>query len=243
MFTGTCKLSIHKVYREDGARQVHGENSFAFIWRYLQLFPLFLLAHRTDSLTEGYFNFGLKFNPYTNNLAKLLQDEFGDAFEITTAGLAGERTVDMKIRLRAMLEIFKLKGISFSICILLAGTNDIGTYGVDSETIWGNFVELYQILEDHNIAIIPVTIPQSAFHMDWYVAKRNYLNDRIKLWNSPKFPSVPIFDLEQLIPFSKESGYWDDSLHLNASGYDLMGDLIFSSIKQFLKDFINRKDI
>jgi lysophospholipase L1-like esterase len=191
-----------------------------------------------DSLTEGYHNWGLKLNPYSKTLSKLLDEEFGEVIEIVTAGIAGERTGDMKTRLRAILEIAKSKGQAFTFCLLLAGTNDIGTYGTTNEAIWQNFEELYQILFDYNIIVIPMTIPQSAFTMDWYLAKRTYLNDRIKAWNATKQAGVPLVDVEQLIPYSKDSGYWDDSLHLNARGYDLLGEHVFAAIKQYLKDFL-----
>lgn len=191
-----------------------------------------------DSLTEGYYNWGTKFNPYTETLDKLLKEEFGDIFEITTAGVAGERTGQMKTRLRAMIEIFRAKGVSFLLCIFLGGTNDIGTYGMSGSSIWDNFEEIYRMLEEYNIVIVPITIPQSAFDMDWYLSKRTYLNDQIKTRHRERHPNVPVIDLEALIPFSKESGYWDDSLHLNHRGYDLMGEHVFSSLKSFLANII-----
>jgi len=135
---------------------------------------------------------------------------------------------------RRLLKRFK-QGKKFSFVILLGGTNDIGGYS-PSFHIWNTLEKLYKHIEKESAIVIPMTIPEAYWKDADYIKKRSELNTKIRERATQK--QVPCVDIEKLIPFSKETGLWDDNLHFSPTGYDTLGTHIFESIKDYLTEFL-----
>jgi len=131
-----------------------------------------------DSLTEGWHQFGTKFNPYSSRLQMLLDDAFPNKFNIVNMGLAGEMTFDMDRRLKEILNMATNNNFRYSHVIILGGTNDLGR--VSATDIFTNLTTLYNHVETHGAKIICITIPQSYFTTAFYVQKRTEVNRDIK---------------------------------------------------------------
>jgi len=58
-----------------------------------------------DSLTEGYYYFGLKLHPYTNKLSQLLKENGKTDVQVYNFGVSGESTEEMERRLPKILAI------------------------------------------------------------------------------------------------------------------------------------------
>lgn len=191
-----------------------------------------------DSLTAGFLSYA-DFHPYSFKLLELLSADFPNhTFKITQGGIPGETTYQMKNRLIHSLQYFRdIKGKKFDFVIILGGTNDLGT--ASEEEIFNNLKYMYKLCANEYAAkVVGVTIPESAFgHIEKIVVKRVNVNKKIREYFSLENSSdgkVSFVDIEQHLPYSKESGIWFDSLHFNRKGYDEMGIHIFNTLKSFI---------
>jgi len=213
-----------------------------------------------DSLTEGWYNSGLKTNPYSNRLKELLDLEFPGKFDITCMGIAGEKTKEMELRLSETLKYATDKNIHYSHVIILGGTNDLPKYS--EHEIFNNLCNMYNMVEALNSKVIALTIPQAYFTTEWYVKKREEVNKKIKdkgrernfvvvdietaipyekIKDKGRERNFVVVDKETAIPYGTKNELWDDSLHFSKKGYDRMGELIFQEIKSELTAFLGDK--
>jgi len=81
-----------------------------------------------DSLTKGYYNFGLKYHPYSIKINKLLEENNFN-YEVIDSGINGEGTVSMLDRIKTFFEVSENSqemAFKFSLVIIYAGANDLG---------------------------------------------------------------------------------------------------------------------
>ena len=120
-----------------------------------------------DSLTKGYYNYGMKYHPYSTTLAKLLQSQGSVEVrikeglylltkqKIETAGVNGEVTSRMLERLPE-----ELLDKHFDVVIILGGTNDLGW--VTQETIAKIIKKLHEMAHKAGSKSLMVTIPSAV---------------------------------------------------------------------------------
>jgi len=189
-----------------------------------------------DSLTEGWYDGGYKFHPYTLKLAKLFETEFPGVFEFCNEGVSGETTSEMEMRLPKVLSKITASGLIVSHVIILGGTNDLATE--EPHVIIDNLEKLYKIVHSEKANVIAMTVPDAFFKDIPYVAKRKAVNDWIK---SQK--NFPVIDLETRIPYpeKKRSEYWDDYLHFSQLGYDKIAEILLEETKEYFREFVSKK--
>jgi len=182
-----------------------------------------------DSLTEGFYNWGMKFHPYSNKLKDLLDME--GFYGIDQFGISGETTRSMVSRLK---ELFDSSQYKYSFVIILGGTNDLGEKKPDK--IVANLKSLYTQCIDHGALPIAVTIPEMSqeLQLKWLTPCRNTVNEQLKAFCTEK--NIPVVDLATKIPYASLSDsdrkkYWDDGIHFTPAGYDKFATIIHEVLK------------
>ena len=200
-----------------------------------------------DSLTEGYHRFGFAFHPYSNELKRCIDENYGDRGKnvcVKECGLSGEFTDHMIPRLRSLLDHSSGESVYNVVCIL-AGTNDLSSDD-SAEEIFNRLSELYSLVFAHheNTVLVTITIPEALFLDFDYVERRSSINSFIKDHaSSMNERKVICLDLEKEIPYrvnkEKDSELWDDALHMTPAGYDKFGGLIFRSLESTLEEIFS----
>ena len=196
-----------------------------------------------DSLTEGWYNNGFKFHPYTLRLQELFKD-LGNCWksvEILNKGISGEVVYpEMVARLP---KILKNEG-PFDFAIILGGTNDLADLSnAKKADLSKNIEHLHELAHKEGIKTCAVTIPETAFDIlpfaAEYVKYREEVNNSIRDFVTNHQEMVHLCDIASKLPMygvseSERAKYWDDELHFTPQGYDRMAELIFEDIKNFI---------
>lgn len=174
-----------------------------------------------DSLTAA----GLYQNQITASL--------GSAWDIVNFGIPGNTTVDITNRLDSVIN-----GDSNTV-IVWAGINDI-VQGNSLELITGSLQNIYTLIKNSGSNVVALTISPFSGSVNWTSGKQavwNGVNNwilntainvdyKIDLIPKLEFPSGSL-----MISSSYNSG---DFLHLNATGYSVVGNTICQSSSYFL---------
>jgi lysophospholipase L1-like esterase len=189
-----------------------------------------------DSLTKGYYNFGLKYHPYSIKMNKLFLENNID-YNVIDSGVNGEVTKTMLERIKTFFEkenfIFE-----FSHVIIFAGTNDLGS--VSSDKIAENILNLHKYVLEKGVKSVLITLPENECDSmyDFYSEKRKKVNEILRR-EAENIQNLAVCDLDKLIKYnsinkSERKKYWDDHLHFTAEGYDLIGENIFNTVKNLI---------
>ncbi|KAG2497736.1 hypothetical protein HYH03_004470 [Edaphochlamys debaryana] len=190
-----------------------------------------------DSLTEGYYNGGMGFHPYSQKLTELF-GQAGVDVKVHQHGVSGECVVGgMGDRLPLVLQQTELEGKRYEWAVVLGGINDLG-YGATARRTYGGLKELYGMCHAHGARVLALTCLQTAWTKPGEVDERSKLNDLIR--DAPKeMPYVKVADLEAALPYPSDSdkegqACWDDGLHLTPKGYDVIAQVVFDALKDSL---------
>ncbi|GLC37015.1 hypothetical protein PLESTB_001401400 [Pleodorina starrii] len=194
-----------------------------------------------DSLTEGYYNYGIHFHPYSNKLEELLNSN-GYSAKVHERGNSGERVMGgMERRLPQLLHQFERNGIRLNWVIVLGGTNDLG-YGADPNSVYAGLQSLYAACHSHGARVLALTVLQNAGSNGDLIDDRTRLNDLIRGTPAGGQDYVTVLDVERQLPYprSREDAQalalWDDMLHLTPAGYDALGQIVYDTLKGMLKE-------
>ena len=195
-----------------------------------------------DSLTEGYYDMGREFHPFTEQLGQLLRKNGYGSIGIVNRGISGEKTDQMIERLQNTLRYSPVK---YDFVSILGGTNDLGYAAETVESIYSRLETLYNAVLSTKAKLIVVTIPVTSFDKETpdYQQKKNEINARILRFYEEKKGSgrVELIDLYHLIPYDESAGdgqgssLWDDELHLSPAGYDKLGEFVYEKLLLLLK--------
>jgi lysophospholipase L1-like esterase len=192
-----------------------------------------------DSLTKGYYNFGLKYHPYSIKMNKLLEEN-NYFYKVIDSGVNGEGTTKMLERIQTFFEGDDSQDLTdkFSLVIIYAGTNDLGSMSYDK--IAENIIKLHKYVIAKGVPTVLVTLPQNQCDLmyDFYGDKRHNTNEILRE-AAKNIENLTICDLDSLIKYksmnkSDRKKYWDDHLHYSPEGYDLIGEYLFDSIRKLL---------
>jgi acyl-CoA thioesterase-1 len=179
-----------------------------------------------DSLTVG-FRSPTREDPYPTNApyGQFLQERLKERALVTISGVCGEQTSDMAGRFAHDLLAHKPWAT-----VILGGTNDLGWH-VPAEEIFRNLRAMYMQASERGIQVTAVTVP-SIRGDDAYIQGRVELNTLIVAYC--EMHSIPCVDL---FTATAEPGtgrlaepYSNDGLHLTASGYGLLADLLYRQV-------------
>lgn len=193
------------------------------------------------SLTEGFYNGGYSFHPYSNKLESNIDDRFKEVgipkqCIIHQHGKSGEFTDHMIPRLHGILS--KAADYPYKLVCILAGTNDLSRDHEKSSDVTMRLRQLYDMVLNHHekTFLVAITIPQSQCVAENYVNKRSAINEDIRNFCQTTERAICV-DFEKIIPYFEDSSQlkrnrvlWDDPLHMTPVGYDSLADLIYQHI-------------
>lgn len=194
-----------------------------------------------DSLTVGYCNNGLDFEPYGRTMANVLGLS-GIACEVSICGLSGLTAEDMVIQKnsavvrdiadcnhvgKGLAKILEDEEQLPDLVLILVGTNDIGLVGHTSATaehILGHTQRLHEMCHQLGIPTVALTAPSSFYPPQRRVQRQ--LAALLAEWARVEPWVVAHADCEELAPRQAAAGrFWDpDELHLSAAGQRALGE-------------------
>eukprot|EP00877_Chromochloris_zofingiensis_P006408 jgi/Chrzof1/201/Cz01g06250.t1 len=207
-----------------------------------------------DSLTEGYYNRGRGFHPYTNKLHSLLQSNLapGCKVHVNEQGVSGERVLDsMQYRLAEHLK--KTSSMHspkpYDWVLILAGINDLWQSGPDAQAtaVIKGLVNMYETAAQHGAQVLSMSVMGIIGEPPHMVEQRIKLNDMLRQYAADNNTTVHFFDLASKIAVPASQGddaehKRDDEVHMTPKGYDLMGELIFDGLKPHIGAWLQPED-
>ena len=196
-----------------------------------------------DSLTAGYYQYGLAYHPYAKHLEELFAEKNSSVI-IDQKGLSGERAVPTMVR--RLENILEKNAASYKCILILGGTNDIvsplSAHDIFNQGLKVMYDTVLQCTPNTSKLVI-MTVPQIALFPPGHEheRKRETLNGMIRNYanNENKQKRMCLVDLDKAIPFhtmnnTERDLIWDDGVHLTPAGYDRMATTIFDTLTKEL---------
>lgn len=230
-------------------RRIHRKSRVAYKSVTLSAFPkpfnqFTMTAHLRilcfgDSLTEGYSQYGTRFDPYSRTMKRVLEEKLkGQEIEVLTDGQSGDLVTagSFKGRVGRRYEQQSTRRPLYDWVILLGGTNDLG-WGKPVFDIHDALTAVSDIPLENGAKVLMCTVPECGAKSEDLDQKRNSLNAFIK---SDMRDEVYIFDLKEKIPYhsmdeEERKLIWDDGLHLTSKGYERMGEMIAERLVEIIE--------
>ncbi|KAI0018435.1 SGNH hydrolase [Xylariomycetidae sp. FL0641] len=193
-----------------------------------------------DSLTAGF----PAANPYAHRLRAALEEALPDLRDhggvvCVVEGRPGDR-VDVGGGggfARRCRQAWKQTQEPFDWTIVLGGTNDLG-FGTPVDQIIESLKQIWDIPLSKGGKVLALTIPETKHHQPNLIAKRDEINQAIKVYEKPGFYA---FDLHAALPYhalppAQRPVYWNmDGVHLTAAGYDAMGEHVAGALARIVR--------
>ena len=203
-----------------------------------------------DSLTDGASVTTNGFSRYTDELARLLQNDPSlSRLGVVNMGIGATALYyyggEIAGTVRANRDVFPIPGVKY--CVLFMGVNDIGASHEDiSQNIINEYKSVIERCRKNGIKIFGCTITPfkgNAYYSELHEKIRLEVN-RFVLSDDSGFDGV--IDLAATVASKDDSAQlerkyvsvWNDFLHFNDDGYKLIGQTVFNHIK----DFIDREE-
>ncbi|KAI0206254.1 GDSL-like Lipase/Acylhydrolase [Astrocystis sublimbata] len=176
-------------------------------------------------------------HPYAERLAQKIEEAFpGRRVECEVEGLPGDLVTNSHFTKR-MEASWKRADHPYDWTIVLGGTNDLG-WGRPADQIIEGLKRAWDIPLAKGSKVLSLTIPETKRKFSQVIERRNEVNDAIRNHKRDNFFH---FDLFKELPYhdmapEDRGRYWDmDGLHLQAAGYDVMGEKIGDGLVRILR--------
>ncbi|KAI1180648.1 GDSL-like Lipase/Acylhydrolase [Nemania sp. FL0916] len=186
-----------------------------------------------DSLTSGY----PVDHPYAERLAQKIREAFpGRRLKCEDEGMPGDLVTTGQFVSRMQMS-WSLARHPYDWTIVLGGTNDLG-WGRPADAVIEALKGVWDIPLSKGGKVLALTIPETARKFSTIIERRDEVNEFIKTYEKENFFH---FDLHKELPYHAMSPedrakYWNpDGLHLQAAGYDLMGEKIADALIRILR--------
>ncbi|CEJ55729.1 hypothetical protein PMG11_01967 [Penicillium brasilianum] len=180
-----------------------------------------------DSLTAGWYKYGLEYHPYAKKLHECLQAAFPTTdIMIEVDGVPGDLVTSPPGSFLSRIQ-GRCATKKYDWVIVLGGTNDLG-YGNGPDKIYSALQESWNVVLATGGKVLALTVPECAAESAILDQRRAQLNSAILAHQAERFYA---FDLKSQIPYRAATQtfrdeIFDDGLHLTPAGYDLMGSLV-----------------
>ena len=200
-----------------------------------------------NSLTDGYPGYS-NYNGYGADtqscyqyrIRELMQRDLdaqpaikGAGIEFINRGICGEITEQIKKRFYPELIHHSLDklGKKPDIIIIIGGTNDLG-WGIDTNAIVGNIIDMHNSCKVEGIVSLGATIPPTRFEYDSnYNSRKMSINKELRRFFSSN--EIMFADLYAKMGDASNNGNLKpaldagDGLHFSVTGYKRMGEVIY----------------
>ena len=215
-----------------------------------------------DSLTAGYLT-PSTFHPYSRSL----EDSLGTV-AVRAVGASGRLAINLaeevnrphdakKPLLDVCLQEWQglraaLRAAPTSLCIIMAGTNDVG-HGREASEILAALITLHEAAWADGVDTIAVTIPQSHTSVA-LVTSHGQTNALLREWGETQLERScavehgssqvgrlrAVVDSCELLPHVMPGSHWgDDGLHMKKAGYIKFGKLL----APFVRDALSQQPV
>ncbi|GAW12231.1 hypothetical protein ANO14919_015920 [Xylariales sp. No.14919] len=186
-----------------------------------------------NSLTCGY-PVG---NPYAVRLAQKIEEAFpGRTVEYEVEGMPGDLVTTGQY-INRMQASWESAQYPYDWTIVLGGTNDLG-WGRPADRLIEGLKRAWDIPLSKGGKVLALTILETKGIFRSITERRNEVNEAIRGYEKENFF---YFDLFKALPYHQmaphdRGKYWDpDGVHLQAAGYDLMGEKIGDALVRILR--------
>lgn len=208
--------------------------------------PKYSILCYGDSLTAGFCDKGLKFEPYGRTLAKMLGTLLKVPCEVLVCGHSGHTASEMVANMdmatitdvggqvgkglrRSLMEVSR----PLDLVLLMTGTNDIGKQ-VEPNLVLEDVIKLHDICKQHgvpSVALSPPPIPMDTFTE----GMRRRLRDLIAMWSSSASNVHAFVDPGHFIPITCTKSWDADRLHFSPAGSQLLGQQLAQTVLPLLR--------
>lgn len=212
--------------------------------------PKYSILCYGDSLTAGFCDKGMKFEPYGRTLAKMLGTLLKVPCEVLVCGHSGHTAAEMVANMdqttitdvggqvgkglrRSLMEMSR----PLDLVLLMAGTNDIGK-GMEPNAVLEEIIKLHEICRQHGVPSLALSPPPIPMNTD-AEATRRQLRDLLAMWSS--VGQVEGFvDPGQLVPSNCPKSWDPDRLHFSPAGSQLLGQKLANAVLPILRRRVSR---
>ena len=156
--------------------------------------------------------------------------------------MADPTTMDGPSGLRYFLRSIETKtGSPATLCIILAGTNDLGFPGCDATTILGDIQTLHEASHEAGVPTIAVGIPPSAWQKSNADAARMAadINRALREWCESSAGSMATFVSFPIDASTVGNDLWCyDGLHFSPSGFRVLGEGLAPSVAKVVGSLV-----
>ena len=208
--------------------------------------PKYSILCYGDSLTAGFCDKGLKFEPYGRTLAKMLGTLLKVPCEVLVCGHSGHTASEMVANMdmatitdvggqvgkglrRSLMEVSR----PLDLVLLMTGTNDIGKQ-VEPNLVLEDVIKLHDICKQHgvpSVALSPPPVPMDTFTE----GMRRRLRDLIAMWSSSASNVHAFVDPGHFIPITCTKSWDADRLHFSPAGSQLLGQQLAQTVLPLLR--------
>ncbi|KAL9099460.1 MAG: hypothetical protein Q9163_005038 [Psora crenata] len=179
------------------------------------------------SITAGFYRFGLAHHPYSIRLQERLQSILPSRnVEIDIDALSGDTVIQGTYFSRLGSRCLTKERDPYDWVIIQGGGNDLGV-GHAPEQIYEELKKIWKIALDSGAKVMALTITETSDRTMRTRARYQALNGMIMAHREDGFY---VADVCTAIPWPDTQGeqgrIWDDGLHFQALGYDMLGDAI-----------------
>lgn len=177
-----------------------------------------------------------KYWPYTKQLKILISKHFNNDTsvipKIVDDGINGELVSRMKHRIS-----FLLSKSLYDVVVVLGGTNDLGHHRSKDEILKDLYdihhtIYNFGLKSNRTIVSFAITIPPLSWPVNQTV--RADVNNALKEYVNKNITMTYLIDLDKVLTttHTDKKYYSTDNVHFSPSGYDLIGELVFHSLKE-----------
>lgn len=198
-----------------------------------------------DSLTAGFCCHGSRFIPYATTLKSKLINAMNSDIEVDHYGFSGWTAQEMlSSSHEGEVQDFTgskgpglaraLQNKQYSLLILMAGTNDIGS-GTKADAVFKHIKDLIQFAEKSNTRVLNIGIPDTKHQgPGWLSSRRQTVNTMLarhaedqKKWLT--FMPCPV-------TLSSPEYFDPDGLHFSPAGYEALGQGLAQDVCKILQE-------
>lgn len=185
------------------------------------------------SITAGFHHFGLSHHPYAIRLGERLKQYLRcrTSIEIEVDGLSGDSVIDGEYFDR--LEP-RCKTEEYDWIVVQGGGNDLG-FGRTPQAIYEELQKIWRLARGKRAKVLALTVTETSDRSKAGRARYSTLNELVRQHKEDGFH---VADVERAIPWPSEvkeqRRIWDDGLHFNKVGYDMMGDAIAQRLLEIM---------
>ncbi|KAI4253367.1 MAG: hypothetical protein LQ352_003723 [Teloschistes flavicans] len=190
------------------------------------------------SITAGHYCFGLKHHPYAQRLKLRIQEALPSSdVKVEIDGLSGDRVLGGEYLSRLESHLTGNESPKYSWIIFQGGGNDLGC-GSKPGPIYDELKKLWKMAIDGGANVLALTVTETSNESTQMKKRYDHLNQMIRLHGDEGFF---VADICKAVPYTSmhpelRRKVWDDGLHFQPTGYDMIGDAIADRLLEIFRN-------